>query len=100
MKPTKKNTFIKNLLPNDIDRDDFRTQLDKLDWLTDEINLQLTPILQEYNNNVKQQTRDYAIRLIPYFQNAIKDDITKVRKMGEEGLKFINNEFPDLLHIK
>lgn len=100
MKPTKKNTFVKDPLPNDIDRDDFRTQLDKLDWLTDEINLQLTPILQEYNNNVKRQTRDYAIRLIPYFQNAIKDDITKVRKMGEEGLKFINNEFPDLHHIK
>lgn len=100
MKPTKKNTFVKDPTPNDINRDIYHSQLDKLNWLTDEINLQLTPILQEYNRNVKQQTRDYAIRLIPYFQNAIKDDIPKVRRMAQEGLKFINNEFPDLHQIK
>ena len=100
MKPKKKKSFVKDTTPDDINRDVIHSQLDKLDWLTDEIYLQLTPILQDYNNNVKRQTRDYAIRLIPYFQKAIKDEILKIRKMGEEGLKFINNEFPDLLHAK
>ncbi len=52
--------------------------------------------LSDIKATVKNQTTETAIRIFPYFKEALEDPDPKVRKLAEEGLKFIKDNYPNL----
>ncbi len=87
-----KNKFSSKTLDEDL----YNSRMDNVKWAVQESSIQFNGIIKELSDNVHEQSVETAIRLYPYFQEALEDPNPEVRKMALEGLKFIGDTFPEI----
>jgi hypothetical protein len=89
---SQENTFI----PSDLDEEISQTSEKDMNWFLEEYTERFSDIIAKLNSKIENQCYENATRLIPYFLKALNDKNPSVQKIGLDGLKFIEQEYPEL----
>ncbi len=85
-------SFSQKALQNDI-QESFDQ---RMGWIQEEMNIQLSTILDTYSKNINSRIETLSHRLAPYFKEHMHSKDRDIRKFALQGLEEIKTKFPDL----